>query len=289
MFLRISTDKSTKNFSDKINRVKDLLKSADAVVIGAGAGLSTSAGFDYSGERFKKYFSDFGEKYGITDMYSGGFYPYQTLEEYWAWWSRQIYCNRYIDAPKPLYQKLLSLVKDKDCFVITTNVDHCFQKSGFDKQRLFYMQGDYGLFQCSEPCCQKTYDNEELVLKMVQLQKNMKIPSELVPYCPNCGQPMTTNLRCDDSFVQDEGWYKAKNRYDDFIRRHEGLKTVFLELGVGNNTPIWIKYPFQKMTAQNPNASYVCVNLGCAYAPPEIKDQSVCIDSDILTVIDKLL
>ncbi len=289
MFLRISTDKSTKNFSDKINRVKDLLKSADAVVIGAGAGLSTSAGFEYSGERFEKYFSDFAEKYGITDMYSGGFYPYQTLEEYWAWWSRQIYCNRYIDAPKPLYQKLLSLVKDKDYFVITTNVDHCFQKSGFDKQRLFYMQGDYGLFQCSEPCCQKTYDNEELVLKMVQSQKNMKIPSELVPYCPNCGQPMTTNLRCDDSFVQDEGWYKAKNRYDDFIRRHEGLKTVFLELGVGNNTPVWIKYPFQKMTAQNPNASYVCVNLGCVYAPPEIKGQSVCIDSDILTVIDKLL
>lgn len=289
MFLRISTDKSTKNFSDKINRVKDLLKNADAVVIGAGAGLSTSAGFEYSGEKFRKYFSDFAEKYGITDMYSGGFYPYQTLEEYWAWWSRQIYCNRYIDAPKPLYQKLLSLVKDKDYFVITTNVDHCFQKSGFDKQRLFYMQGDYGLIQCSEPCCQKTYDNEELVLKMVQLQKNMKIPSELVPYCPNCEQPMTTNLRCDDNFVQDEGWYKAKNRYDDFIRRHEGLKTVFLELGVGNSTPVWIKYPFQKMTAQNPNASYVCVNLGCVYAPPEIKDQSVCIDSDILTVIDKLL
>ncbi len=289
MFLRMPTDKSTKNFSDKINRVKELLKNADAVVVGAGAGLSTSAGFEYSGERFEKYFSDFAEKYGITDMYSGGFYPYQTLEEYWAWWSRQIYCNRYIDAPKPLYQKLLSLVKDKDYFVITTNVDHCFQKSGFDKQRLFYMQGDYGLFQCCEPCCQKTYDNEELVLKMVQSQKNMKIPSELVPYCPNCGQPMTTNLRCDDSFVQDEGWYKAKNRYDDFIRRHEGLKTVFLELGVGNNTPVWIKYPFQRMTAQNPNASYVCVNLGCAYAPPEIKGQSVCIDSDILTVIDKLL
>ena len=289
MFLRMPTDKSTKNFSDKINRVKELLKNADAVVVGAGAGLSTSAGFEYSGERFEKYFSDFAEKYGITDMYSGGFYPYQTLEEYWAWWSRQIYCNRYIDAPKPLYQKLLSLVKDKDYFVITTNVDHCFQKSGFDKQRLFYMQGDYGLFQCCEPCCQKTYDNEELVLKMVQSQKNMKIPSELVPYCPNCGQPMTTNLRCDDSFVQDEGWYKAKNRYDDFIRRHEGLKTVFLELGVGNNTPVWIKYPFQRMTAQNPNASYVCVNLGCAYAPPEIKGQSVCIDSDILTVINKLL
>lgn len=289
MFLRIPTDKSTKNFSDKIEQIKELLENADAVVIGAGAGLSTSAGLEYSGERFEKYFSDFAEKYGITDMYSGGFYPYQTLEEFWAWWSRHIYCNRYLDAPKPLYQKLLSLVKDKDYFVITTNVDHCFQKAGFDKQRLFYMQGDYGLFQCCEPCCQKTYDNKDIVFKMVELQKDMKIPSSLVPYCPNCGKPMTTNLRCDDSFVQDEGWYKAKNRYDDFIRRHEGLKTVFLELGVGNNTPVWIKYPFQRMTAHNPNASYVCVNLGCAYAPPEIKGQSVCIDADILTVIDQLL
>lgn len=289
MFLRIPTDKSTKNFSDKIEQIKELLQNADAVIIGAGAGLSTSAGLEYSGERFEKYFSDFAEKYGITDMYSGGFYPYQTLEEFWAWWSRHIYCNRYLDAPKPLYQKLLSLVKDKDYFVITTNVDHCFQKAGFDKQRLFYMQGDYGLFQCCEPCCQKTYDNKDIVFKMVELQKDMKIPSSLVPYCPNCGKPMTTNLRCDDSFVQDEGWYKAKNRYDDFIRRHEGLKTVFLELGVGNNTPVWIKYPFQRMTAHNPNASYVCVNLGCAYAPPEIKSQSVCIDADILTVIDQLL
>lgn len=289
MFLRIPTDKSTKNFSDKIEQIKELLQNADAVVIGAGAGLSTSAGLEYSGERFEKYFSDFAQKYGITDMYSGGFYPYQTLKEFWAWWSRHIYCNRYLDAPKPLYQKLLSLARDKDYFVITTNVDHCFQKAGFDKQRLFYMQGDYGLFQCCEPCCQKTYDNKDIVLKMVELQKDMKIPSSLVPYCPNCGKPMTTNLRCDDSFVQDEGWYKAKNRYDGFIRRHEGLKTVFLELGVGNNTPVWIKYPFQRMTAHNPNASYVCVNLGCAYAPPEIKGQSVCIDADILTVIDKLL
>ena len=289
MFLRISTDKSTKNFSDKINRVKDLLKNADAVVIGAGAGLSTSAGFEYSGERFEKYFSDFKEKYGITDMYSGGFYDFDTLEEYWAWWSRHILINRYdCEVGKP-YKDLFSIVKDKNYFVLTTNVDHQFQRAGFDKKRMFYTQGDYGLFQCSNGCHNKTYDNEEIVRKMVAQQKNMKIPSELVPYCPNCGQPMTTNLRCDDSFVQDEGWYKAKNRYDDFIRRHEGLKTVFLELGVGNNTPVWIKYPFQKMTAQNPNASYVCVNLGCVYAPPEIKGQSVCIDSDILTIIDKLL
>lgn len=289
MFLRIPTDKSMNSFSDKIKQAKELLQDADAIVLGAGAGLSTSAGYEYSGERFEKYFSDFALKYGITDMYSGGFYPYQTLEEYWAWWSRHIYCNRYLDAPKPLYQKLLSLVDGKDYFVITTNVDHCFQKSGFDKNRLFYMQGDYGLFQCSEPCCQRTYDNENAVLQMVQRQKDMKIPTELVPYCPNCGKPMTTNLRCDDSFVQDEGWYKAKNRYDDFIRRHEGIKTVYLELGVGNNTPVWIKYPFWKMTAQNPKAHYICVNLGGAFAPPEIKSQSVCIDADILTVIDNLL
>lgn len=277
------------SFSDKIKQAKELLQDTDAIVLGAGAGLSTSAGYEYSGERFEKYFSDFALKYGITDMYSGGFYPYQTLEEYWAWWSRHIYCNRYLDAPKPLYQKLLSLVDGKDYFVITTNVDHCFQKSGFDKNRLFYMQGDYGLFQCSEPCCQRTYDNENAVLQMVQRQKDMKIPTELVPYCPNCGKPMTTNLRCDDSFVQDEGWYKAKNRYDDFIRRHEGIKTVYLELGVGNNTPVWIKYPFWKMTAQNLKAHYICVNLGGAFASPEIKSQSVCIDADILTVIDNLL
>ena len=289
MFLRIPTDKSMNSFSDKIKQAKELLQDADAIVLGAGAGLSTSAGYEYSGERFEKYFSDFALKYGIIDMYSGGFYPYQTLEEYWAWWSRHIYCNRYLDAPKPLYQKLLSLVDGKDYFVITTNVDHCFQKSGFDKNRLFYMQGDYGLFQCSEPCCQKTYDNENAVLQMVRRQKDMKIPTELVPYCPNCRKPMTTNLRCDDSFVQDEGWYKAKNRYDDFIRRHEGIKTVYLELGVGNNTPVWIKYPFWKMTAQNPKAHYICVNLGGAFAPPEIKSQSVCIDADILTVIDNLL
>ena len=282
MFLRISTDKSTKNFSDKINRVKDLLKNADAVVIGAGAGLSTSAGFEYSGERFEKYFSDFAENTVLPICTAADFIRIKPLKN-----TGHGGAGRFTATAILTHRN--RCIKNFCHFVITTNVDHCFQKSGFDKQRLFYMQGDYGLFQCSEPCCQKTYDNKELVLKMVQSQKNMKIPSELVPYCPNCGQPMTTNLRCDDSFVQDEGWYKAKNRYDDFIRRHEGLKTVFLELGVGNNTPVWIKYPFQKMTAQNPNASYVCVNLGCVYAPPEIKGQSVCIDSDILTIIDKLL
>ena len=288
MFSRIWTKKSTKNYSEEIERLKSVLNDADAVVIGAGAGLSTAAGLTYSGERFEKYFSDFKEKYGIRDMYSGGFYPFDTLEEYWAWWSRHIFFNRYADAPKSVYDDLLRLVKDKDYFVITTNVDHCFQKAGFDKKRLFYTQGDYGLFQCSKPCHQETYDNEEIIRKMVQAQKDMRIPTEMIPYCPKCGRPMTVNLRCDDTFVQDEGWYRAKNCYEDFLRRHKNLKVVFLELGVGMNTPVIIKYPFCNMTAGNSKATYVCINYGEAAAPEAIEHQSICIDADIAVVLKDL-
>ena len=289
MFLRTVTRKSTQNYSDNIKRLKEAAAAADAIVIGAGAGLSTSAGFEYSGERFYKYFSDFNKKYGITDMYSGGFYPYQTLEEYWAWWSRQIFINRYdVEVGKP-YRDLLTLVKDKDYFVLTTNVDHQFQLAGFDKKRLFYTQGDYGLWQCSKPCHNKTYDNEDLVRRMYNEQKDMKIPSELVPKCPVCGAPMTMNLRCDDTFVQDDGWYKAAERYEYFVRRHKGLNILFLELGVGNNTPVIIKYPFWRMTAQNKNAAYACINLGMAAAPAEIEKQSICIDTDIGGVLSELL
>lgn len=278
-----------KNYSEKIEKIKALIDDADAVIIGAGAGLSTAAGYTYSGERFKKYFYDFYKKYGFDNMYYGGFYPYNTPEEKWAFWSRYIYINRYMPIPNDTYDKLFELVKDKDYFVLTTNVDHCFQRSGFDKKRLFYTQGDYGLFQCSEPCHNKTYDNEEIIRKMYDAEKNMKIPTELIPVCPVCGRPMTTNLRADDRFVQDEGWYAACGRYEDFIRRHEGLKTVYLELGVGYNTPVIIKYPFWKQTAQNENASYVCINLGEADAPPEIKNRSVCIDADIAKVINDLI
>lgn len=281
MFSRISTYKSTKSFCEQIERLKSALENADAVVIGAGAGLSASAGFSYSGKRFKKYFSDFEAKCGFHDMYSGGFYPYDTLEEYWAYWSRFVYINRYPDAPKPVYQKLLALVKDKDYFVLTTNVDHCFQKAGFDKKRLFYTQGDYGLFQCSKPCRHETYDNESVIRQMVERQQDMKIPSELVPRCPVCGRPMTMNLRCDDTFAEDEGWHMAADRYEDFIRRHQNLKVLFLELGVGRNTPVIIKYPFWQMTAENKNAVYACVNHGEAFCPNEIAKQSVCIDADI--------
>ena len=288
MFSRILTHKSTETYWPKIERTKLALDRADAVVIGAGAGLSASAGLTYSGERFEKRFGDFIEKYGIRDMYSGGFYPFRTLEEYWAWWSRQIMVNRYEKAPKPVYDELLKLVEGKDYFVLTTNVDHQFQMAGFDKKRMFYTQGDYGLWQCSQPCRQKTYDNEEVVRRMAAEQRDMKVPTELIPHCPHCGRVMTMNLRCDDTFVQDEGWYQAAQRYEDFLRRHDGMRVLFLELGVGMNTPGIIKYPFWKMTAQNHGATYVCINLGEAVCPKEISDRSFCIDGDIGTVLNEM-
>ena len=264
----MNNDNEDRSYEDKLSDIKELTANADAIVIGAGAGLSTSAGFTYSGERFDKYFSDFKERYKFTDMYSGGFYPYETLEEHWAFWSRYIYINRYMDAPKPVYDNLYELVKDKDYFVITTNVDHCFQKAGFDKHRLYYTQGDYGLFQCSEPCHKKTYDNEDIIRKMVMAQgyefkedgslylpegRNLKltVPSELVPYCPECGKPMSMNLRADNTFVEDEGWHVAAKRYEQFLERHKNLNIVFIELGIGYNTPVIIKYPFWQMTEEN--------------------------------------
>ena len=281
MFSKIWTKKSTPDYSAQIKNLQTALSEADTVVIGAGAGLSTSAGFVYTGERFEKYFSDFAAKYGIQDMYSGGFYPFPTMEEFWAYWSRYIFINRYMDAPKPVYDDILKLVQDKDYFVITTNVDHCFQKAGFDKKRLFYTQGDYGLFQCSEPCCQETFENETVIREMMERQEDMKIPTELLPVCPRCGKPMTMNLRSDNKFVEDEGWHRAAERYENFLRTREGQKILFLELGVGYNTPVIIKYPFWKMTAKNPNATYVCINQGQAVCPQEIERQAICIDADI--------
>ena len=288
MLSRILPSRKPDPHTDKIRLLKNALDEADAVVIGAGAGLSASAGFVYDGERFEKYFSDFIRKYGFKDMYSGGFYPYDTLEEHWAYWSRYVWINRYEDAPKNVYEELLALVKNKDYFVLTTNVDHCFQKAGFDKKRLFYTQGDYGLFQCPEPCCQQTWDNEAVIREMTKRQTDMRIPSELVPRCPNCGKPMTMNLRADDTFVQDEGWYEASERYTGFIRSHQGMKVLYLELGVGYNTPGIIKYPFWQMTYRNPKAVYACVNYGDAAAPGENADRSVCIDGDIGEVLRKL-
>ena len=281
--------KFTRDYSAEIDRLKKEIQNADVIVIGAGAGLSTAAGFTYSGERFERFFSDFEAKYGFHDMYSGGFFPFETQEKMWAYWSRFIWCNRYMDIDNGTYKRLFELVKDKDYFVISTNVDHQFQKAGFDKTRLFYTQGDYGLFQCSEPCHDQTYDNEAMVKDMIEFQEDMKIPTELIPKCPKCGKLMTMNLRSDDKFVEDEGWHRAAERYDDFLRKHEGKHILFLELGVGYNTPVIIKYPFWKMTVKNPNAVYACLNFGEAYAPDEIVEQSICIDGDIRDVLNKLV
>lgn len=280
--------KSTKDYSSEIAKLKHEIETADAIVIGAGAGLSTAAGFTYSGERFQKHFADFIEKYGFKDMYSGGFYPFETPEEHWAYWSRYIYVNRYMNVDNGTYRRLFELVKNKDYFVITTNVDHQFQKAGFDKKRLFYTQGDYGLFQCSEPCCMATWDNEDMIIPMLDMQDDMKIPTELIPKCPHCGKSMTMNLRADDKFVQDNGWYKSAELYENFIRTKSNQHILFLELGVGYNTPVIIKYPFWQMTYENQNAIFACLNHGQASAPKEIKDRSICVDGDIFKLLKKI-
>ena len=289
---------------EQIARLKKEFETADAIVVGAGAGLSTSAGLTYSGERFDKYFFDFAKRFGIRDMYSGGFYPFPDDEIRWAWWARHIYYNRYIDAPKPVYQELYELVKDKDYFIITTNVDHQFQKAGFDKKRLFYTQGDYGLFQRVDAHIHKTYDNEEWVMKAMEAQGfvkdeagvfqvpddksiTMRIPTDLIPKCPDDGSDVTMNLRADDSFVEDEGWHRASAAYSDFLRRHENLHVLYLELGVGANTPVIVKYPFWQMTLANRNAVYACVDYGEAFCPGEIADRSICIDGDIGEVLKR--
>ena len=268
--------------------LKRRLEEAEAIVVGAGAGLSSAAGMSYSGERFRRHFSDFERKYGFHDMYTGGFYPFKTSEEFWAYWSRFIYLNRYSPFDESVYKNLFSLLRDKEYFVLTTNVDHCFQRTGFWKERLFYTQGDYGLFQCRVPCHDKTYDNEAVVLKMRKEEKNMTIPSALVPRCPVCGEPMTMNLRCDATFVEDAGWHAACRRYEKFIEKYREKKILFLELGVGSNTPGIIKYPFWRLTAENKRAFYACVNLENAYAPAEIAGRSLCLRAGIGEVISSI-
>ncbi len=290
----------------KIALLKKLLSDADAVMLGAGAGLSTAAGFVYSGERFKKYFADFEKKYGFHDMYSGGFYPYQTREEFWAYFSRNIWVNRYMNAPGHVYKDLYRLLKDRDYFVLTTNVDHCFQKAGFDKKRLFYTQGDYGLFQCTKPCCKKTWDNEAQIRQMLLAQgfqigdRNAllppegrpaitRIPSALLPVCPNCGRPLTTNLRSDDKFVEDEGWQAAAVEYELWLTAHQKSKVLYLEIGVGYNTPGIIKYNFWQQVYQNENAHYACLNREITPVPEEIAARTLSIPGDSAQVIRELI
>lgn len=276
-------------YEESLERLRGALDTADAVVVGAGAGLSTAAGFSYGGERFRRHFADFEERFGIHDMYSGGFFPFPTREVFWAFWSRMIWLNRYTEDPKPTYRNLLRLLEGREHFVITTNVDHRFQAAGFSKERLFYTQGDYGLLQCSKPCCQETYDNEALVREMLERQEGMHVPTELLPTCPHCGRPLVPNLRSDDAFVEDEGWHAAAERYHRFLREHEQGRVLYLELGVGYNTPVIIKYPFWRMTQANPEATYACVNFGEAVCPQEIAERSICLNADIDRVIRDLL
>ncbi len=288
MYSKTRIEKFMKDYLAKITQLKEKIQSVDTVLIGAGAGLSTSAGNVYSGERFYKHFTDFHQKYGISDMYSGGFYDFPTIEEFWAWWSRQIYVNRYDRELNPVYKNLLDLVESKDYFVITTNADHFFQDTGFDKKRLFYTQGDYGLFQCSKACHQQTYDNKDIVYQMYNEQKDMKIPSSLVPYCPKCNAPMTVNLRKDNLFVQDQGWTDAYNRYAKFLQKIQDKEVLLMEFGIGGNTPSIIKYPFWDFTMKNPHATYACLNLHDCHCPRPLEERSILIEHDIAEALRDL-
>ena len=293
-------------YEEQVRKLKEKIQNAEAIVLGAGAGLSTAAGLSYSGERFQKYFFDFAKKYPIRDIYSGGFFSFESPEEFWAWWSRHIYFNRYIDAPSDVYGNLKKIVEGKDYFVLTTNVDHQFQRAGFEKKRLFYTQGDYGLFQSSRPTVAKTYDNQEIVENMLEAQGfvrddagivqlsedkmlKMSIPTELIPICPDDGLPMTMNLRTDESFVEDAGWKMAAKCYQDFLHSHKEKHVLYWELGVGMNTPVIIKFPFWQYTEENPNAYYACLNLGEAGCSREISERSICLNADIGQVLRDLL
>ena len=278
-----------KHAANDLTRLLEAIKESDAIVVGAGAGLSTAAGLTYGGERFQRYFADFIEARRFTDMYSAGFYPFETSEERWAYWSRHIWYNRYVDAPKDTYDKLLRLLEGKEYFVLTTNVDHRFQLAGFPKERLFYTQGDYGLWQCSVPCHAGTYDNYETVKRMMEEQRDMRAPSELVPRCPRCGAEMSMNLRADNTFVEDVGWHDAARRYRNFAEACCQGKVLYLELGVGMNTPVIIKYPFWQSTLANHQATYACVNYGEAHAPVQIRDRSIAINDDIDAVLTEML
>ena len=277
-----------KEYEKEIQKLKKVLSETETILIGAGAGLSTSAGMLYSGETFQKNFGDFIQKYHFKDLYTASFHDFKDPQEFWAFWSRLIHYERYTMPPKPVYQKLYSLVKNKNYFVITTNVDHFFQRTGFDKKRLFYTQGDYGLLQCKKPCHKKNYDNKELIEKMFATQKNMKVDKELIPKCPVCGGEMYPNLRAGDNFVEDEGWHEAAERYHNFLEKYKNGKILFFDLGSGMNTPAIFKFPFMKMTMMNKNAIYCSVNLGEAFCFEEIKNQSICINMDIGAVLNQL-
>lgn len=270
----------------RLDKAKKAIDDADYIVIGAGAGLSAAAGIEYSGKRFTDNFKDFIDKYSMTDMYSSGFYPFKTSEEKWAYWARHIDINRFQVGKTGLYQKLLKLVENKDYFIITTNVEHQFWINGFEDERIFATQGDYGLFQCSEACHDELYYNEEQIKSMLENTVDCKIPSELVPKCPRCGAEMETNLRKDNLFVEDANWHDANGRYKNFLDNVGDAKVVFLELGVGYNTPVIIRYPFEQWTYDNENATLIRLNRDFPGAIKENESKTISFDEDMDEIFD---
>lgn len=272
-----------------LNDIKKLIEKADCILIGAGAGLSTSAGINYAGEEFKKEFAPFIKKYGFTDLYTASFYEFETEEEKWAYFAKHI---KFADTGReatPLYKNIYELVKNKSYFVITTNVDDQFEKAGFEKNKIFATQGSYSKLQCSEACHNKLYDDTELVNRMIEKTDcNLKIPTNLVPICPVCKERMDVNLRKDAYFVQDENWYKQSKAYEDFVNNAKDKKVILLELGVGFNTPIIIRFPFEQMTMQNKNWNLVRINKDNVITWNDIEEKSILIQEDIANIINKL-
>lgn len=239
-----------------IDRARELLRSADRVLIGAGAGLSAAAGLGVSGERFERLFAPFIERYGIADTYSGGFYPFPTPEDKWAWWAQHIWASCLEPGATPLYRALADWARTRDCFVITTNVDAQFEFAGFPQERLFVPQGDYRTIQCARGCHPRIYPVEEQVAAWREdlgahpdgtLARTRLSDPALVPRCPVCGGPMEMHLRIDATFVEDDAWHAARARYEEFLDGIRSQRTVLLELGVGWNTPVWIRYPFERI------------------------------------------
>lgn len=272
-------------FVQRLDKAKKAIDEADYIIIGAGAGLSTAAGIEYTGERFERYFKDFIDEYGFTDMYSSGFYPFKSQEEKWAYWALHVFANRYDVGKTDVYQKLLKLVEDKEYFVLTTNVEHQFWINGFEDERIFATQGDYGLLQCEKGCHDKLYPNRDQVFEWVEKTEDFKIPSEMVPKCPVCGGEMDLNLRKDNYFVEDAKWHEMNDNYSNFLNKIDG-KFVFLEIGVGFNTPGIIRYPFEQMTYNNDDATLIRLNLDYPQAIPENKDKTISFDENVEEILD---
>lgn len=276
------------NYKNRILNAKELIKNADYVLIGAGAGLSTAAGLEYSGENFRKNFNEYIKKYYFTDLYTASFYDFSSQEEKWAFWAKLIDINRFNEKPLKLYQELFKLVNNKKYFVVTTNVDGQFEKAGFEKDKIFATQGDYAYLQCEQACHDKLYYNEEIVKEWLQNTRDCKIPSDLVQKCPVCGGNMDMNLRKDAYFVQDENWYKQAKKYEEFLDEIEGKNVVLIEVGVGFNTPGIIRFPFEQLTMRNVNANLIRINKDYSFVGEEIRNRSISFDEDTNEIVKDL-